>query len=91
MRPKATVSFSSFKKVITGASISMRGVYLAQPLICHNVWVKTENDNELIATIRNWAAELGFQDIGFTGVDLVRTRAICKNGSTLATKAPWIG
>ena len=48
----------------------MRGVYLAQPLICHNVGVKTENDNELIATIRNWAAELGFQDIGFTGVDL---------------------
>ena len=32
--------------------------------------MKTENDNELIATIRNWAAELGFQDIGFTGVDL---------------------
>lgn len=32
--------------------------------------MKTENDNELIATIRHWAAELGFQDIGFTGVDL---------------------
>lgn len=32
--------------------------------------MKTENDNELIATIRAWAQELGFQDIGFTGVDL---------------------
>ena len=32
--------------------------------------MKTEDDNELIATIRSWATELGFQDIGFTGVEL---------------------
>jgi hypothetical protein len=53
-----------------GGSVVMREVYLAPPLICHNVSVNTADDKEIIATIRSWASELGFQDIGFTGVDL---------------------
>ena len=48
----------------------MRRVYLGQPPICHNVAVNNEEHSELVDTIRHWAAELGFQDIGFTGIEL---------------------
>ena len=45
-------------------------VYLGQPPICHNVAVNNEEHSELVDTIRHWAAELGFQDVGFTGIEL---------------------
>jgi epoxyqueuosine reductase len=48
----------------------MRRVYLGQPPICHNVVVNNAEHNELVDTIRDWAKALGFQDIGFTGIEL---------------------
>ena len=32
--------------------------------------MNNEEHSELVDTIRHWAAELGFQDIGFTGIEL---------------------
>ena len=45
-------------------------MYLGQPPICHNVVVNNAEHNELVDTIRDWAKALGFQDIGFTGIEL---------------------
>lgn len=48
----------------------MRRVYRARAHICHTVSVNNRDHTAIIETIQAWARELGFQDIGFTGVNL---------------------
>jgi epoxyqueuosine reductase len=45
-------------------------VYRARAHICHTVSVNNRDHTAIIETIQAWARELGFQDIGFTGVNL---------------------
>ena len=45
-------------------------MYRALVPICHNSVVNSANHSELVETIQSWARELGFQEVGFTGVDL---------------------
>ena len=45
-------------------------MYRALVPICHNSDVNSANHSELVETIQSWARELGFQEVGFTGVDL---------------------
>ena len=62
----------------------MAGVYRGRARFCHNR-AMTERSNfdtgppdegsrDLLATIRHWGSELGFQALGFTGVDLGQHR-----------------
>lgn len=48
----------------------MRRVYRARAHICHTVSVNNRDHTAIIETIQAWARELGFQDIGFTGVNI---------------------
>ncbi len=45
-------------------------MYRARAHICHTVSVNNRDHTAIIETIQAWARELGFQDIGFTGVNL---------------------
>ncbi|MBL6907376.1 MAG: tRNA epoxyqueuosine(34) reductase QueG [Luminiphilus sp.] len=48
----------------------MRRVYRARAHICHTVSVNNRDHTAIVETIQAWARELGFQDIGFTGINL---------------------
>ena len=50
-------------------------MYRARAHICHTVSVNNRDHTAIIETIQAWARELGFQDIGFTGVNLHKHEA----------------
>ena len=70
----------------------MRRVYLGQPPICHNVVVNNVEHNELVDTIRDWAAGVGFSGCWVhRASSSMNTRPIFKNGWMRAITAPWTG
>ena len=62
----------------------MAQVYRAGPTICHNLIMTTPttissdqsaSTSNLLARIRQWGSDLGFQALGFTGIDLSQHEA----------------
>jgi epoxyqueuosine reductase len=68
--PAFTVAASSLRNNLTEPKSLIGKVYRALVPICHNSDVNSANHSELVETIQSWARELGFQEVGFTGVDL---------------------
>ena len=45
---------------------------------------------ELVSSIRQWGRELGFQQVGITGIELPEDEARLMAGWSKAVTAPWI-